>query len=164
MTHVRSIELVRAGWGAALLAAPEGMLKTVAGDDEPDRWAIHVTRVLGARHLTQSILSGRRPTRDVLAMGVWVDGVHAATALILALVDRRRARLGVTDAAVAAAWGGAGWRDLGRRAPVRDHGLRDRLAETVLRRVPGGPALLHRADRGAVSPGSSATMPADAVR
>ncbi|MCG7593768.1 hypothetical protein ACXYX3_08085 [Mycobacterium sp. C3-094] len=162
MSAVRAIELVRAGWGAALLAAPEAILKTVARDDDPDRWAINVTRVLGARHLAQSILSGRRPTGDVLAMGVWVDGVHAATALVLAIVDRRRARLGVTDAAVAAAWGGAGWRDLGGRVSVHDDRLRDRLAQTVLRHVPAGPALLQRIDRGAVSPGSSVTTSSDA--
>jgi hypothetical protein len=48
----------------------------------------------------------------VLAMGVWVDAVHAATALGWAVVDRTRARAGITDTAVAAIWTGAGYRDL----------------------------------------------------
>ncbi len=145
----RSIEFVRGAWGAVLLAAPVQVLDSVAGNPDPDRWAVNVARILGARHLTQAVLSGRRPTSEVLAAGVWVDAVHSATALVLAGVDRRRARLGVTDAAVAAAWGAAGWHDLaGRpRTGPQHQRLRDRLAAALLPHLPGGQRLLRRARR-----------------
>ncbi|WP_422746377.1 hypothetical protein ACN27E_02135 [Mycobacterium sp. WMMD1722] len=141
----RYLEVVRAGWGAALVTAPVAVLHTVAGDDQPDRWAINVARILGARHLLQALLSGRRPSPEVLAAGVWVDGVHALTALLLALADRRRARLGLADAAFATVWGGAGWHDLigTSAARVQHQRVRDRLARAVLRHVPGGRVVLH---------------------
>ena len=106
-----------------------------------------MVRILGARHLVQAAMSGRRPSPEVLAAGVWVDGVHAVTAVLLAVLDRRRARLGVTDAALAATWGGAGWYDLlhGRRTTSEHQRLRDRLARMVLPRLPGGSALLRQA-------------------
>lgn len=143
---VRKIELIRGGWGAALLAAPVFVLKTVAADPDPDRWAVNKARILGARHLLQATLSGRRPSSEVLAAGVWVDGVHAVTALLLAVVDRRRARLGIADAALAATWGGAGWHDLtGPRTEPEHQRWRDSLARAVLRRVPAGQVVLRRA-------------------
>ena len=101
----------------------------------------------------------------MLNVGIDIGGTKIAGVIVDpdgTIVDRRRARLGVTDAAVAAAWGGAGWRDLGGRVSVHDQRLRDRLARAVLRRVPAGPALLQRIDRRAVSPGSSVTTSSDA--
>ncbi|MBE7190534.1 hypothetical protein, partial [Jatrophihabitans endophyticus] len=110
--------------------------------------AVVVGRILGVRHLVQATLSGVRPTSEVLAMGAWVDAVHALTALGLAGTDRARARAALTDAAFASAWAAAGYRDLtsthfARTARQR---RRDRLARAVLRHVPGGPALLTRTD------------------
>ena len=142
---VRRIELVRAGWGAVLLAAPGGVLSHIHGV-EVDPKALVVTRILGARHVAQSLLSGLDPGPEILAAGVWVDTVHSLTALGLAVVDRRRARGGVTDAAVAALWAGAGWRHLhtgnARTTEVRG---RDRLARTVVGALPGGRRLMARA-------------------
>lgn len=82
----------------------------------------------------------------MLAAGVWVDTAHSATALGLAVVDRRRARGGVADALVAAWWAGLGWRHL-RTGQARTDGVRgrDRLARTVLRALPGGRALAAQA-------------------
>lgn len=142
---IRSIELIRAGWGGVLLAAPAGVLSHIHGV-RVDRRAIVVTRILGARHLIQAALSGVNPGPEVLAAGVWVDTVHSATAVGLALVDRRRARGGVIDAAVAASWAALGWHHL-RTGQVRTDGVRgrDRLARTVVGVLPGGHALMAQA-------------------
>jgi hypothetical protein len=142
------IEVARGVWGAALLVSPRAVLEQVHGV-RADARSIAVARVLGARHLAQATLSGVRPTPAVLALGVWVDTVHAGTALTLAAADRTRARAGVTDAAVAAGWAAAGFRDLARgRVPGQaSERLRDRLAGSVLDRLPAGRALLSRARR-----------------
>jgi hypothetical protein len=84
----------------------------------------------------------------VLALGIWVDCAHAATALALAALDPSRARAGLTDAAVAALWAGAGCRDLaaGTVALPRHQRHRDDLARRILGYAPGGSALLNLAD------------------
>ncbi|BBX67531.1 hypothetical protein [Mycolicibacterium psychrotolerans] len=135
----RPAEIVRAGWGTALLVAPDRVLDATRSGPA-DSTSRGVARVLGARHLVQAVLSGLRPDRDVLALGVWVDAVHALTASLLAVGDRRRARVGCTDAAIAAGWAVTGYRDLRRgRVPPREHQrLRDGLAALLLRHVPGG--------------------------
>ncbi|MFZ1175968.1 MAG: hypothetical protein WAO15_06805 [Mycobacterium sp.] len=142
---VRGIELMRAGWGAALLIAPEAVLTRVHGV-QVDRKAIVVTRVLGTRHLLQALLSGINPGPEVLAAGVWVDTVHSMTAFGLAVVDRRRARAGVTDGVVAALWAGLGFRHLrtGKARTATVSG-RDRLARTVVGALPGGHGLMAQA-------------------
>ncbi|HZQ32793.1 MAG TPA: hypothetical protein VFB19_13785 [Mycobacterium sp.] len=146
MKHWRAIELVRAGWGAALLLAPQHVMERVHHVDV-DTKSVVVVRILGARQLTQATLSGFRPSPEVLAMGVWVDAVHALTALGLSAVDRARARGGLTDAAVAGVWAAAGYRDLAHSEATPSHQrLRDRLARLVLGIVPGGGSLLRRVD------------------
>ena len=142
----RRIEIVRGIWGAALLLEPDRVLATVHGL-HVDARSRTVARVLGARHLTQAALSGYRPSPEVLAMGVWVDAVHALTAIGLAIVDRNRARAGLTDGAVAALWAVDGNHDLARLSvtPVAHQRIRDRLAIAVLSHAPGGGVLLARA-------------------
>jgi hypothetical protein len=139
------MELVRAAWGAALLVAPRQVLGHVH-HLRTDRASVVVARVLGARQLAQAVLSGTDPSPEVLALGVWVDGVHAASAVGLALADRHRARAGVTDAAIAATWGLLGYRDLitARATPSSHQRVRDELARAVLGLVPGGKPLLSR--------------------
>lgn len=141
---IRPIELVRASWGLGLLAAPRYMLTHLGV--ELDTTSLVVTRILGARHLTQAFLSGADPSPEVLAMGAWVDAAHSATALALAALDRPRARAGLTDAAVAAFFGAAGFRDVPRiePAPPGHDRRRDVLARVVLAHVPGGHLLLAR--------------------
>lgn len=148
-TSSRPIEILRAGWGTWLMLWPRGILTDLPHVRTDDK-SVVVTRILGARHLTQATLSGIRPSPEVLAMGVWVDAIHALTALGLAATDRSRARAGLIDAAMAGAWTALGYRDLGRATAVPgDWGrLRDRLARNVLAKVPGGAVLLRRA-RGA---------------
>ncbi len=141
----RRIEITRGAWGAALLLCPGRVLATVHGLRVDNRSRV-IARILGARHLTQSILSGYRPSPEVLAMGVWIDAVHALTALGLAVVDRSRARAGLTDTAVAGLWAAAGNNDLTntRPTPAANQRIRDRLAIVVLSRLPGGQFLLAR--------------------
>ncbi len=145
MKNYRGIEIVRALWGAALLIDPDRVMRaTDSGPvDAPSRV---VARILGARQLVQAALSGLRPSPEVLAMGVWVDTVHALTACTLALSVRRRARAGYTDAAIAGVWAAAGYHELGRgRATPRAHQRRrDQLADLVLDHVPGGHLLRDR--------------------
>jgi hypothetical protein len=144
----RGIEILRAAWGAALLIEPDRVLRSTHSGpvDPPSRT---VTRILGARQLGQAALSGLRPSPEVLAMGVWVDSVHALTASALALGDRRRVRAGCTDAAVAGVWAVAGYHALkqGRTTPRNHQRLRDTLADLVLDHVPGGRRLRGEVNR-----------------
>ena len=146
----RKIELVRASWGASLLIAPRQVMTSVHHIDI-DTKSVVIARILGARQLTQAVLSGFRPSPEVLAMGVWVDAVHAMTALGLATLDRTRARAGLTDTLVAGFWAGGGYRDLvsAQPTPPKHQRRRDQMARIVLGLVPGGGALLKRvaADR-----------------
>lgn len=144
----RAIELGRAAWGAALLLAPEETLGRVH-HLKVDPRSLAIARVLGARQLGQSLLSGIDPSPEVLAVGVWVDGAHAATAFGLAVADRSRARAGITDGLVALAWAGLGYRDLqrGETPPPTHDRRRDRLAQWFLSRAPGGGPLLRIARR-----------------
>lgn len=143
--NIRTIELVRGGWGLLLLVDPATALGDVAGV-RPDRISTAVARVLGARQLTQAVLSGVNPSPEVLAIGVWVDVAHAATAAGLAAFDRSRARGGLTDAAIAGGWAAFGHHDLltGHRLRRRHPHprWRDRAARVVLAHLPGGPGLL----------------------
>lgn len=144
----RGIEIGRAVWGAALLLAPQASLGKVH-HLEVDTKSLAIARVLGARQLGQSVLSGLEPSPEVLAMGVWVDTAHAATAFGLAVADRSRARAGITDGLVALTWAGLSYRDLarGNTTPPAHDRRRDRLARTVLGVAPGGGALLRVARR-----------------
>lgn len=142
---IRGFELVRAAWGAVLLAAPAGVLDHIHGV-QVDRRALAVTRILGARHLVQAAFSGVNPGPEVLAAGIWVDSVHAMTAFGLAAVDRRRARGGITDGVVAACWAGLALRHL-HTGDARTDSIRgrDRLARAVVGALPGGRRLMVRA-------------------
>jgi hypothetical protein len=144
----RSIEILRGAWGVALLAIPDRILGAVHGL-RIDTRSRTVARILGARHLTQAALSGYRPSPEVLAMGVWVDTVHALTALGLAAGDHRRIRAGLADTAIAATWAAAGYQDLdsARATPARRQRVRDQLAVTVLARMPGGRLLQRQVDK-----------------
>lgn len=143
----RPIELGRAGWGAAMVLAPRPVLEHVH-HLQVDTKSVVIARILGARQLAQAVLSGIRPSPEVLAMGVWVDTVHALSAVALALADRSRARAGVTDAAVAGLWAVLGYRDIGTRPapPAAHERRRDRLARTVLSIAPGGRPLMQQVD------------------
>lgn len=143
--RTRKIELVRFAWGVLLLGFPTQALGATGA--RVDRRGVVVTRVLGARQVAQAVLSGLRPSPEVLGMGVWVDAVHSASAVGLVIVDRDRAVAGIADATVAAGWSLLGRRDLSRGVatpPAHDR-RRDVLARLVLGIAPGGTRLLQLA-------------------
>lgn len=151
--RIRRIELVRACWAAALLFAPRQVIGNIH-DAKVDAKSVLIARALGARHLAQAVLSGLRPSPEVLALGVWVDAVHALTALALAGSDHSRVRTGLADAAVATTWAGTGYRDLvaATATPPTQRRRRDHLARIMLSMIPGGDPLMRRAS--AARPGS----------
>lgn len=142
---VRRLEIVRGLWGAALLVAPQRVIRAVGAD--PDSRSVLVGRVLGARQLAQAALSGLQPSPAVVAMGTWVDAVHALSTVPLAVLDPPRARAALTDGAIATTWCALGWSDLGRGNTTGEppDGWRDRAAVAILRHAPGGRQLLERA-------------------
>ena len=99
----RALVVIRALYGAALLAAPVPVASVVAGGPL-DRRARAVARVLGARELIQAELACRHPGRVPVLIGAWVDTAHAISMLALAVADRRRRRLAVAQAGTAAAF------------------------------------------------------------
>ena len=97
----------RASYGVALLMAPGAVIYLATGR-LPGRRARRVARLLGARHLIQAGVSACAPLPGVLAIGVWVDGLHAASMLILAAVGRGMRRAALTDALAEALFAAAG--------------------------------------------------------
>jgi hypothetical protein len=88
------VPLARAGYGTALLVAPGPMIGIVTGQP-PSRRARQVARVLGARHLAQAAITALNPGPEVVALGVIVDLLHAASMFAFAAVvpDLRQAEL-----------------------------------------------------------------------
>lgn len=85
-------------YGTALLLAPGLLLRRVGDPD--DRVARLAARVLGARHLGQAALlaaTGRRATR----LGAAVDGLHAASMVLLGLAVPLHRRAAMASGAVA---------------------------------------------------------------
>lgn len=107
---------LRVGYAALLLAASDPVIRLYTGHPA-DPLTQSVTRLLGSRHLIQGILTGGTPSALVLALGVEVDLAHVVSMLGLAVLDQRRWRAGLIDAAVAASFAIAG-AVLATRAPA----------------------------------------------
>lgn len=71
---------------------------------ELDHHARVVVRVLATRQLLQAAVTAAMPTTDVRHLGAGVDALHAASMVALAVVDSRRRRMALADAAVATAF------------------------------------------------------------
>jgi hypothetical protein len=97
----------RACYGAALLCVPGLVLGLATGKSAGGR-ARTVTRVLGARHLAQAVLTGWRPRPGVLLAGAGIDACHTTSMLALAAADPRLRRAGLADALAATAFTAAG--------------------------------------------------------
>lgn len=98
---------LRVGYAALLLLAPDPVIGLYTGH-RADPLTRAVIRLLGSRHLIQGILTGGTPSAHVLALGVQVDLAHAASMLGLAVLNQRRRRAGLIDAAVAGSFAIAG--------------------------------------------------------
>ena len=101
-----ALYVIRGSYGALQLTSPalvSGRLLRARLDGRGQGMA----RVLGARQLAQALASGPVPGYPVLAVGVEVDLLHAASMLALAL-DGRRRRAAFTDALIAGAFALAG--------------------------------------------------------
>lgn len=92
--------------GGALLVHPLAVARRV--DPAPDRRAVATVRVLGARHLLQGIAGLVTAPRPTARLGAGIDGIHAASMVGLALVDRRRRRGALLSTVVALAFAFAG--------------------------------------------------------
>jgi threonine/homoserine/homoserine lactone efflux protein len=89
----------RALYGLALLAVPGPMLAAVSGEAS-NRRDRAVARVLGARHITQAVVSAVAG-RPALTPGAVVDSLHAASMVGLAARRSTPQRAELADAAVA---------------------------------------------------------------
>lgn len=85
--------------GGALLLRPAAVAGRVAGG-ATDR-SVAVVRVLGARHLAQGLAGLVAARRAATLLGAGVDGLHAASMVGLAVLDRRH-RPGATASALVA--------------------------------------------------------------
>jgi hypothetical protein len=116
------VPLARAGYGAALLCAPGPMIGVVTGQP-PSRRARRVARVLGVRHLIQAAVTVLNPGPEVVAIGVVVDLLHAASmfAFAAAVPDLRDAELADALAATALAVAEPAMSSIGRPKAVARH-------------------------------------------
>jgi hypothetical protein len=103
-SSVRGQEMLRAGWGLALLSAPDVVVSRL-GAAPPDRATRAVARTLGARHLIQAAVTMAAPCRQVLRWGGLADLAHASTGLALAAADARYRRAALVDATIATSFG-----------------------------------------------------------
>ena len=123
-TGAWGITLVRAGYGVALLCAPQVLIR-LTGDPgtgqaagssraRPSGRACGVARVLGARHLIQAgltavALRAAEPDPSLpLGLGAAVDVLHATTMAGLAAVDQGARRVALADTGVELALAAAG--------------------------------------------------------
>jgi hypothetical protein len=97
--------VVRACWGLALLVAPGALLRAVERGERPvPPAALVAMRVLGVRHLAQTLADVAGPWPTVGYLGAGTDGLHALTDLGLAVLAPRWRRAALVDTAIAAAF------------------------------------------------------------
>jgi hypothetical protein len=99
--HGRLLGACRLLWGGALVLVPGRLLGAVRAP--ADERSCVVARVLGGRHVLQGVVELARWPRWRRA-GIAADVLHASSAVALAAADRRRRRVAVADATVAAAF------------------------------------------------------------
>ncbi|WP_433035417.1 hypothetical protein [Actinomycetospora sp. CA-053990] len=80
-----------------------------AGGGAADGRTVTVVRVLGARHVLQGLAGLTAPRWITPRIGLAVDGIHAASMLGLAALDRDHRRGAIGSAVVAAAFALAAW-------------------------------------------------------
>lgn len=139
MRPSRTLNLVRAGYGAVLLVAPAAVARAYTG-----RKARHndvlLARILGVRQLVQAAACAGHADRATFEIGAEVDLGHAASTVAAAvlLTTLRRAALIDTGVALGFAAGGAlaarAWQPMSAVMPGVIGAVcrsRDRLASAV---------------------------------
>ena len=99
-TRVRPTEVVRAAYGLVELVAPAAPAGRVLGVRR-DRTERGVARLLGARQLTQAVLTTLADSPRARLVGGGVDALHAVTMAGWAIADRRRGRQAWAEALTA---------------------------------------------------------------
>lgn len=100
MPTTRHFQAARAAYGAALLCAPGPLLRLASGH-RADQRARAVTRLLGARQLTQAALVSARGTPTAVVLATAADLAHATSMVLLAALDGPRRRIALLDALAA---------------------------------------------------------------
>jgi hypothetical protein len=101
--------IARTCYGWLLACAPRRMIRL--GTPQPaGAGAVTMTRVLGARHLLQALVTATAPSAGlspdaVLTAGAAVDAVHAGSMIALAIACRPLRRAALTDATLEAVLG-----------------------------------------------------------
>lgn len=103
----RASDVVRLGYGVALLVDPDGTGARLTGATLDPRARV-AARVLGVRHVVQALVCLAHGTHAVRRAGRATDLLHAASMVGLAAVDRGRRRQALTDGTVALAFALAG--------------------------------------------------------
>lgn len=93
-----ALAAVRFSWGTLLVVDPAIGLRLLGAEDTSA--ARRVLRLLGARHVVQSVLT-LAWGRSAATAGSVVDLVHSATAIVFGALARRWRRAAFTDASVA---------------------------------------------------------------
>lgn len=101
MIAARIVGAVQVAVGATMLLVPERVADMTAGRGTPA--APSIVRLLGARIAGQGALTAARPSRWALECGAGVDGLHAASMLVLAVLAPRYRHTALVSAGVAAA-------------------------------------------------------------
>jgi hypothetical protein len=105
----RRLTYAHAGYGALLLAAPRLLAHAAPGGNR-DRKTVAFARLLGARHLAEAAILGRRRSARWLLLGAAVDAAHAVTMAGVAVTTSSRRPLASANAVVALAFAAAGAR------------------------------------------------------
>ncbi len=103
---MRRVSIARVLLGAVQLVRPTW----VARDGADDELTIGAIRLLGARDMTQGVITLLRPSRRVIRLGAAVDTIHALSMVGLAAVDRPRRVTALTSVAYAAGCAVAGFK------------------------------------------------------
>ena len=124
--------LARIVYGLALVVAPNPLLHRVSGE-QPSKREQWLTRVLGARLLTQAAVTDVRPDAVSVALGAEVDLVHAISMIVWSAVDRNSRRLTLISAAIAGLFAVAGTAQARRTPAVAPPSETGQLVNSLVR-------------------------------
>ncbi len=111
-SQVRPLAPLRTAFGLLLLLAPHLVLG-VGRARRVDNWALGYCRLLGLRHLAEALLLRRHHDRRWGLAGATVDAIHAASAVLIALVRPGRRRMALLNAVTATAFAVEGYQHAG---------------------------------------------------